>query len=107
MTLTSGILKQGTFPTTAGAIYVAATETFISNFTVYSTMAGTNTLIVWIRKSSDAKVRYRQFSLTANQSAQLVDAKAIVLAAGDSIEAQTTTATSTETVFTMCGVQRT
>jgi hypothetical protein len=69
-------------------------DTVVTSFSVFNTSATPQTVIVYVRRASTGTSRkYRQYSLAQNESADVFTTQnAIKLSPGDSLRAETTTA---------------
>lgn len=101
-------IADGQVAAAEGAIYTvpASTTAFVKQVTFFSTAAGAQTLIVWIRRSGGTSRKIRQFTLAQNESVDFLDdGDTLQLSTGDAIRASTTDATSVD--YVVMGVEET
>lgn len=105
-TFTAKLLAEGQLATSWAAIYTvpASTAAYIKDIWVFNTNAAAQTIEIRINGSGTGRKRTR-LTLNINESADILEGNGFTLEAGDSIEAQTTTATAVD--YTVHGVQET
>lgn len=105
MAFTAKALADGQLATTAGgaAIFTATVTTYVKKLTLFNTNAASQTIVLYINFSGTNR-SFRRYVLAQNESADvLIDGESILLSAGDSIQATTTTATAVD--YTVAGVE--
>lgn len=106
-TFTGAVLADGQVASSKGTLYTVpgATVAYVRSASFHNTNAATQTLIVYVNASGTSRV-IGYFTLQQHETAYLVTGgDAIVLAAGDLLEAVTTTATAVDYLIT--GVEET
>lgn len=92
------LFYEGQLPTTKTALYTVASDTaaYVKQFSIFNTNAVTQTVLVYVNFSGTSRL-WRRYSLTQNESAELLDQnQVLVLPEGAIIEAQTTTASAVD-----------
>lgn len=106
-TFTTAVLADGQLPSTQGAIFTgpAVTVTYVKRISLFNTNAAQQTIDLYLNVSGSAR-RWRRYVLNQHESAEVLETgDAIVLEAGDTIEAITTTASAVD--YYVCGVKET
>ncbi len=102
-------LADGTLPNAQAAIYTspAATVTYVSSVSLYCDTATPQTVVLYIKRSGGTARKWRRYVFNEQHDhAEVLESGArIVLAAGDAIEAVSTTASVVP--YTITGVTET
>ena len=103
MAFTGASLADGQVATTWGNIYApSGVKAIIKSVTFFNTNAASQTLEVRVTRSGSTARNFPRATLAQNESADLLDSgETFVLSDGDTLEAQTTTATAVD--FTITG----
>ena len=96
MTYSAGTLSDGQVAATWGAVYTATGPTLVRSIEIYNTGSTVETVAVGITRSGGTRRQIRQVLLSANEAASFDEVYS--LSTGDSLDAQTTTATQVDYV---------
>jgi hypothetical protein len=91
-------LGDGQLPTTKGTLYTvpASTTAYVKRVAFFNTNATEQTILVYLNLSGVSRL-WRRYVLAQNESADLLEhGDALLLAAGDLLEAQTTTGSAVD-----------
>lgn len=108
MPFTAKITSDGTLPTSQAAIYTvpAATTCYLRRVSFFNANAAAQTVNVWVRKAAGTARQWRRYVLEQYESVDLLDeGDTLLLGAGDTLEASTTTASAVE--YLTMGVEQT
>lgn len=106
-TFTGKALADGTLAIAAAAIYTVpgSTVAYVKSISLFNDNAVTQTILLYLNTTGTAR-KWRRYVLLENESVEvLTGGETVVLAAGDTIEAVTTTASVVP--FTITGVEET
>lgn len=107
MAFAAKALGDGQLSDSQAAIYTCPLNTvaYVKSITLFNTGASIETVILWINRSGTPR-KWRQYIFGANEHADVLGgASSIILEAGDTIEAMTTTAGTVD--YTISGVEET
>ena len=107
MPFTGKVLGEGQLPTTKGTLYTVpvAAVTYVKRISFFNDNAAAQTIIVYVKPGATSR-KWRRYVLEQNEAVDLLDhGDALILEAGDTIEAQTTTATAVD--YLLMGVEET
>lgn len=106
MAFTAKSLADGQLPSSQGAVYTVpgSTKAYVRNLFLYNTNAASQTITLWVKRSGGTARKFRTAALATDESADVLESP-LVLSAGDSIEAVTTTATAVD--YFIAGVEET
>ncbi len=93
MSFTAASLSDGQVASSWGAIYTAAAKIIVKKVYFYNTGSSSETVDIGITRSGSTRRQFRKVVLAADQSAEY---EHIVLSSGDTLDAQTTTATTVD-----------
>lgn len=105
MAFSGKVLADGQLPTTKGTLYTVpgGTTTYVKFLSVFNTNAASQAIVIYVNSSGTSR-KIARLVLTQDQFARVIDKdEALVLEAGDLIEAETTTATAVD--YTIQGVE--
>lgn len=90
-------LADGQLSTSAADIYTAAASkaVYLSLLTLFNTNAASQTILIYITRSSSSARKIYRAVLAQNEPA-FFDLKGLILSAGDKISGETTTATAVD-----------
>src|SRR6185295_5152295 len=100
-TYTAKILAEGQLPSSKGTLYTcpALTKGYIKYWSVINT-SGTETVILYVKKSGSSSRRICKGTLNVDEMIRVLDdGETIELSAGDSLEGETTSATTVDYVI--------
>lgn len=106
-TFNAKVLAEGQLPTSKTALYTvpASTVAYVKLFDMLNTNAAQQTIIIYLNTAGTSR-SYGRAILEINEFASVLsDSETIELQAGDTIEAQTTTASAVD--YTITGVEET
>lgn len=106
-TFAGKVLADGQLATAKTQLYTAGAgvTAFVKRMSIFNTNAAQQTILVYINASGTSR-KWRRYVLEQNESADLLDAgDALILEAGDKIEAETTTSTAVD--YFIMGVEET
>jgi hypothetical protein len=106
-TFTTAVLADGQLPRTQGTLFTgpAVTVTYVKRISLFNTNAAAQTIQLWLNVGGTPR-KWRRYVLNEDESAEVLETgDAIILEAGDTIEAITTTASAVD--YYICGVKET
>ena len=106
-TFTTAVLADGQLPSTQGTLFTgpAVTVTYVKRISLFNTNAAAQTIQLWLNVGGTPR-KWRRYVLNEDESAEVLETgDAIILEAGDTIEAITTTASAVD--YYICGVKET
>lgn len=106
-TFTGKVMGEGQLPNTKGTLYTvpASTVAFVKRITLFNTNAAQQTINVYLNPGGTSR-QWRKYVLEQYESAEVLEAgDAVILEAGDLIEADTTTAAAVD--YVISGVEET
>ena len=107
MAFVGKVLGEGQLPTTKGTLYTVpvAAVTYVKRISFFNLNAAQQTVIVYIKPGATSRT-WRRYVLQQNESVDLLDhGDALILEAGDLIEAVTTTGSAVD--YVIMGVEET
>lgn len=105
-TFTAKSIADGQVAIAQGVLYTvpALTRAYVRQVVFYNTNAATQLLEVWLRRVGNPARKLRQFSISQNESIDLLDTgDTLEFSTGDTIEAKTSNGTSVD--FMVMGVE--
>jgi hypothetical protein len=107
MAFAGKVLGEGQLPTTKGTLYTVPVgkTTYVKRISFFNDNAAAQTIIVYIKPGAASR-KWRRYVLEQNEAVDLLDhGDALILEAGDLIEAQTTTVSAVD--YVLMGVEET
>lgn len=103
MAFTAGSLGSGQIASSQGVLYTvpALSVAYLKSLSISHTSATPQTVIIYLKESGGTARRYRTFVLNEDESADVISpGSSIQLSAGDTLEAETTSATTVDWFLT-------
>lgn len=101
MAITAASLADGQVANSKTTIYTSSGKTYVKLLICDNVGASTEIVQVYVKRSGSTSRRIAQVELLTDESARIIDKDdALVLSAGDVIEAETTNATSVDYLIT-------